>query len=252
METTGDLARQSTIDGRDRAPLTLPNAEGGFLPVGQASDDVTSNAPRPLPTDRVSISDKGRGALGDEAIGEATQDGDAENDGLPESGKADGDSKEDSPEVEREVAELKQTEREVIAHEQAHKAVGGMYAGAPSYSYSRGPDGKSYITGGEVSIDTSKEDTPEETARKMAKVRAAALAPANPSPQDLSVAASASQMEAQARAEIAAERAKELGAGDDEDKNGPGVKEDKTEAAKTPFDKEDKDSGKTPSISTYA
>lgn len=68
---------------------------------------------------------------------------------------------------EKQVAELKQREREVITHEQAHAAVGGQYAGQPQYEYTEGPDGKRYITGGEVSIDISKAETPEETIEKM-------------------------------------------------------------------------------------
>ena len=88
------------------------------------------------------------------------------------------------------VRQLAGREREVIAHEQAHSAVGGRYAGAPSYSYTRGPDGRSYISGGEVSIDVSPvPNDPEATLRKMEVVQRAALAPAEPSGQDLRVAA---------------------------------------------------------------
>ncbi len=100
------------------------------------------------------------------------------------------------------VREMKKIEQEVIAHELAHISVGGKYVGPASYSYTVGPDGKTYINGGEVSIDTSPENTPEETVQKMRQVRAAALAPAKPSGQDMSVAAAASQAEAMARQEI--------------------------------------------------
>ena len=102
------------------------------------------------------------------------------------------------------VRQLAGREREVIAHEQAHSAVGGRYAGAPSYSYTRGPDGRSYISGGEVSIDVSPvPNDPEATLRKMEVVQRAALAPAEPSGQDLRVAAAARAIAAQARAELA-------------------------------------------------
>lgn len=121
--------------------------------------------------------------------------------GLDEGGKSGGLVSAEDRETERQTEKLKSREREVIAHEQAHKAVGGRYAGAASYSYTRGPDGKMYISGGEVSIDTSKTGDPDADARKMAQVRAAALAPANPSAQDLAVAASATSAEAAARAE---------------------------------------------------
>jgi len=56
---------------------------------------------------------------------------------------------------------------------------------------------------GEVGIDTSKGRTPEETLARAQQIRAAALAPADPSGQDRAVAAAASQMAADARAEIA-------------------------------------------------
>ncbi len=101
------------------------------------------------------------------------------------------------------VDELKARDQEVRQHEAAHQAAGGGYAGAASYSYQRGPDGKSYAVGGEVSIDTSDAGSPEATAAKMRIVRAAALAPANPSGQDMSVAAAASQREMQAMQEAA-------------------------------------------------
>lgn len=55
-----------------------------------------------------------------------------------------------------------------------------------------------------MKIDTSSGSNPEETLRKAQIIRAAALAPAEPSGQDRAVAAKASQMEAQARAEQAA------------------------------------------------
>jgi hypothetical protein len=100
------------------------------------------------------------------------------------------------------VERLKRTEERVIAHEMAHKAVGGQYAGAIRYSYTRGPDGKLYITGGEVSIDVSEEETPEETIRKMEIVKRAALAPSDPSPQDYAVAQRAAIQEMKARLEL--------------------------------------------------
>lgn len=109
----------------------------------------------------------------------------------------------------REIDELEARDREVRAHEQAHAAVGGQYAGSPSYEFESGPDGKQYAVGGEVSIDISEENTPEETIRKMQQVRAAALAPAEPSPADLRVAGEATQIAADARVEVAAEKSEE-------------------------------------------
>lgn len=109
-----------------------------------------------------------------------------------------------SEEKQREVEQLKTIDREVRAHEAAHQAAAGQYArGGASYSYQKGPDGVNYAVGGEVQIDTSAiAGDPEATLRKAETIRAAALAPAEPSSQDISVAAKASQMAAQARAEV--------------------------------------------------
>ena len=105
----------------------------------------------------------------------------------------------------RKVVNLSSRDREVRAHEQAHASVGGAYAGAASYSFTRGPDGKSYATGGEVGIDLSAiAGNPQATLNKMEVVRRAALAPAEPSSQDLRVAAQAQVIAAQARVELAA------------------------------------------------
>ena len=106
----------------------------------------------------------------------------------------------------REVAELTVRDEQVRAHEAAHQAAAGSLGGAASFTYETGPDGKSYAIGGEVPIDMSGGRTPEETIARAQQIRAAALAPADPSPQDLSVAADASHMEAMARRELSAEQ----------------------------------------------
>lgn len=108
------------------------------------------------------------------------------------------------------VDALKARDREVRAHEQAHvAAAGGLALGGPSYTYQYGPDGIAYAIGGEVNIDTSPGRTPEETIDKAKQIRAAALAPADPSDQDRAVAAAAAQLEAQAQQELAQRAAQE-------------------------------------------
>ncbi len=102
----------------------------------------------------------------------------------------------------QEVNKLQARDSEVRAHEAAHKAAGGGLAGSASYSYQRGPDGKMYAIGGEVSISFEKGSTPQETIANARQVAAAAMAPANPSPQDFSVAASARMMELSAQQEL--------------------------------------------------
>ncbi|MDP4945613.1 putative metalloprotease CJM1_0395 family protein [Alishewanella sp. SMS8] len=110
-----------------------------------------------------------------------------------------------------EVRELQARDQEVRAHEQAHATIGGRYAGSPSYDYQQGPDGRRYAVGGEVQIDLSPvPGDPQETIRKMQQVKAAALAPAEPSGADRSIAAAASQRAQQAQAELIAQNAEKL------------------------------------------
>ncbi|WP_299145212.1 putative metalloprotease CJM1_0395 family protein [uncultured Tateyamaria sp.] len=109
------------------------------------------------------------------------------------------------------VKELKARDAEVRRHEQAHAAVGGQYAGAPTYSYQTGPDGRQYAVGGAVSIDVSPVDgDPGATISKMEVVKSAALAPAEPSAADRQVAALADALRAQAVADLAAERSQNV------------------------------------------
>ncbi len=112
----------------------------------------------------------------------------------------------------KELSELKARDREVRAHETAHQAVGGQYAGSISYVFQRGPDGAQYAVGGEVSIDVAPiEGDPQATIEKMRVVRAAAMAPAEPSAQDRSVAAQAMQTMLQAQVEMSREMTEERG-----------------------------------------
>jgi hypothetical protein len=117
--------------------------------------------------------------------------------------------KELSKDQERAVDELKEVDRKVRAHEAAHlAAAGGLATSGASYSYATGPDGKRYAVGGEVKIDTSPvKGNPQATIQKMEQVKRAALAPADPSGQDRSVASAASSTEAEARKELNAKQA---------------------------------------------
>jgi len=102
-----------------------------------------------------------------------------------------------------EIEKLQMRDNDVRLHEAAHAAAGGAFAGSPSFEYETGPDGRRYAVGGEVQISTSKvPGDPEQTLRKAQQIKAAALAPAEPSAQDRRVAAQAAQMSLQAQAEI--------------------------------------------------
>jgi hypothetical protein len=104
---------------------------------------------------------------------------------------------------EKVVQDLKKRDAEVRTHEQAHKTAGGQYAGSPAFEMTKGPDGQSYATGGHVNIDISAiPDDPQATLNKMMQIKSAALAPAEPSAQDLKVAAKADMVAAAARSEL--------------------------------------------------
>ena len=105
------------------------------------------------------------------------------------------------------IQQLKLRDQEVKAHEQAHASAGGAHAGSASFTYTRGPNGALYATGGEVGISTSPvAGDPHATLQKARQVQAAAMAPAHPSAQDRAVAAQAGQMALDAQENLAAER----------------------------------------------
>lgn len=109
----------------------------------------------------------------------------------------------------QQLRELQSIDRNVKAHEAAHQAAGGGLAGAASFSYTRGPDNQMYAVAGEVPIRMQEGRTPEETVANARQVAAAAMAPADPSPQDYKVAANAAKMEFDARAEATKLKAQE-------------------------------------------
>ena len=163
---------------------------------------------------RLSLSDEGRRRSETEAtdLSGRTRPTDASGEPL---------SQEDA----RKLAELQRRDREVRAHEAAHQAAAGHLArGGPSFTYETGPDGQRYAVAGEVKIDASPvPGDPAATARKMQRVRAAALAPADPSSTDRSVAAKAAQEAVAARAEAAQAAREEDAAVDDGARVGGGT-----------------------------
>ena len=106
-----------------------------------------------------------------------------------------------SAQVEQQIEQLKKTDQEVRAHEQAHIAAsGGLATSGPNYVYVTGPDGKLYAVGGDVTVDVSPvPNNPDATIQKMQTVIRAALAPAQPSSQDYSVASQAQMIIIQAQ-----------------------------------------------------
>ena len=104
----------------------------------------------------------------------------------------------------QQIQQLVAIDRKVRDHEQAHLAAAADLArSGASFGYATGPDNRQYAVSGEVSIDVSPARTPQETIAKAQRIRAAALAPADPSSQDSRVAALAGRMESEARIELA-------------------------------------------------
>ena len=108
-----------------------------------------------------------------------------------------------SEDEKRVVRELASRDAEVKTHEASHQAASGGMAGPASYTYQRGPDGKMYAIGGEVSITTPATSSPEEAIKVARQLASAAMASGDPSPQDFAVAATARTMEIKAQQELA-------------------------------------------------
>ena len=115
-----------------------------------------------------------------------------------------------SQEQEEQVKELQARDAEVKQHEAAHQAAGGGLAGAASYTYQQGPDGKMYAIGGEVPISMPASSSPEEALANARKVIASATAPGEPSGQDMAVASSAAMMQLKAEQQITKKAQEEL------------------------------------------
>lgn len=114
-----------------------------------------------------------------------------------------------SVDEQRLVYELQARDSEVRAHESAHQS-GGASTGGASFTYQQGPDGKMYAIGGEVSVSMQSGSTPDETIANARAVISSAMAPADPSGQDMAVASSARVMIMKAEQQKAREIQEEI------------------------------------------
>lgn len=171
--------------------------------LGSESDRARSAGQKPAPITYERPQIQADPAALQQAENPEASDTSADNANQESAGKESAEEKQQQQAKQTEIDDLKARDQEVRQHEQAHAARGGQYASSPQYEYENGPDNQRYATGGEVSIDVSEAGSPEQTIQKMEQVRAAALAPAEPSSQDLNVAAEASRKASEARAELA-------------------------------------------------
>ncbi|MEM6391962.1 MAG: putative metalloprotease CJM1_0395 family protein [Planctomycetota bacterium] len=187
---------------------TLTNPAAGLAFIAPPRSDAAAPTPNRSGTNATATRDTA--SLSPQSRRAAATEANAEDDPANLGGPRGTDGQPLTEAEQQQVRELQARDREVKAHEQAHKNAAGQYAtSGPTYTYQTGPDGKRYAVGGSVGIDVSPEDTPEETLRKMEVVRRAALAPAEPSAQDRRVAAQATRTANQARQELNAQRAAE-------------------------------------------
>ncbi|MEI7811835.1 MAG: putative metalloprotease CJM1_0395 family protein [Ignavibacteria bacterium] len=101
------------------------------------------------------------------------------------------------------VEQLQKIDKEVQDHEAAHQAAAGNLFLGKTFTYRIGPDGNRYAVAGEVNIDTSAvPGNPKATIDKMERIKSAAMAPGDPSAQDMKVAAAAASAEIEARKEL--------------------------------------------------
>ena len=202
------LAQPASIAGHSVSPSTLGSSP--FSSYNSSQSHLSSLKP----IEALSATDKNLAINANDsspnsANSSANEASDLTSRHEAEKAREDKAEKQQLAEEQKVISQLASRDREVRAHEQAHAAIGGQYAGAPTYTFQRGPDGVRYAVGGEVSIDVSKAATAEETIRKAQVVRQAALAPAEPSPQDRRVAAEATQIQTEAIQELRIERAEE-------------------------------------------
>ncbi len=192
---------------REVIPAPAPNSASNTETKAQSDADKAK-----LPSSAEAATYDATGKLSDEQAVEQRQQGSEDLDSEQQQNQQ---ASKDTPEEEQaqqqleleqqQIEELKARDTEVRVHEQAHASVGGQYAGSPSYEYQRGPDDTNYAVDGEVQIDVSEiPGDPQATIDKMQTVRAAALAPAEPSSADRAIAADATQKMAAAQAELSA------------------------------------------------
>lgn len=196
----GAIRRVSPVEERLQ-PRDLPQDEVTLSPRGIAAAEAETEEP----STRVDgeESESARAARRAALTGSSEESDEAAAKAAEPRGSNGEEPRELSPEEAEILREMKSRDREVRAHEQAHlSAAGALANGGMNLEYERGPDGKRYAISGRVSLSLRRGRTPEETMRLARQAQQAALAPADPSPQDRRVAAKAAEMQREARQEL--------------------------------------------------
>ncbi len=125
---------------------------------------------------------------------------------LVQKGRAVDNPNEKSEEENRTLQKLKNRDQEVRLHEAQHnRNPGTVSIGGPQYTYTIGPDGKVYATGGQVMVTTGASGDPKTALRKARALKSAALSTGEPSSMDMAAAVSAREMEMEAIIKLARE-----------------------------------------------
>lgn len=207
MQPGGGVQAAASLPGPGRADLPETGESGGRMP---ARRNDAAGQDSGLLSGGIEARSAGRTFIGGGSDASSAGRQQGRNSGGADGGEEGAGARELTAEEEQVVREMESRDREVRTHEQAHlSSGGGLVSGGATYQKERGPDGKMYAVGGEVRIDSSEGATPSETISRARRVKAAALAPAEPSAQDRQVAAQAAQMEATARQEQVQERREE-------------------------------------------
>ncbi|MFE8072148.1 putative metalloprotease CJM1_0395 family protein [Marinobacteraceae bacterium S3BR75-40.1] len=206
-------ARPAATQSQNIVPGTRNPAEGG-APQAQSRSDTASE-------DGVGSQAGSAGAEDQSASPVQRQPADDQGAGDVNLRPRGADGEPLSPEEVQLLDKLQARDQQVRQHERAHQSVGGQYAGSASYSYKQGPDGQRYAMGGEVPIDMSPvPGDPKATIEKMRTVKAAAMAPAEPSAADRQIAARATQVMISAQVEMALQQQGGTSDKDDSDTQG--------------------------------
>lgn len=105
--------------------------------------------------------------------------------------------------IKNKISQLEIREQAIINHEKTHRSVGGNLASSATYVYTNGPDGKQYISGGQVDMKMPSGGSLVNLLSGLKRIKSAATAVGNPSSTDLHTAANASAIEASVLKEIA-------------------------------------------------
>ncbi|AJQ94039.1 putative metalloprotease CJM1_0395 family protein [Gynuella sunshinyii] len=197
----------SVVTGASLNSVHLAVPAAGPVVSVNLDNDRTSFAP----ITETEETDKGRNRAGEQPSRDADRQVQAKSDQQQQDNQRDAEQDDADLQAEQQqLRSLKQLDREVKDHEQAHRAIGGKYAGPMTLTYERGPDGVNYAVAGEVQVNVSKvSDDPEATIVKAEQIRRAALAPATPSQQDRSVALQATQMIVEAEQQLRQQKVSE-------------------------------------------